>query len=313
MIVAHGLTKKYGDKTAVDDLSFEIRPGVVTGFLGPNGAGKSTTMRMMLDLDYGGGQTRFDGRRFREIRRPMREIGTVLEGGPFHPTRRARNHLRMLAAASSISTRRVDEVLAMVGLAEVARKKPRGFSLGMAQRLGLAAALLGDPHTLILDEPANGLDPHGIQWLRGLLKMLASQGRTLFVSSHLLPEMALMADELIVIGRGRLIASGTVDSFVSDFTRTSTFVRSPQIDALIQAVIGAVPTVEVTREADGTALLKSVETAQVGAIAAAAGLVLHQLASRTPSLEEAFFEATGATEEYVGRLLIDEPSAGGTR
>jgi ABC-2 type transport system ATP-binding protein len=313
MIVAHGLTKKYGDKTAVDDLSFEIRPGVVTGFLGPNGAGKSTTMRMMLDLDYGGGQTRFDGRRFREIPRPMREIGTVLEGGPFHPTRRARNHLRMLAAASSISTRRVDEVLAMVGLAEVARKKPRGFSLGMAQRLGLAAALLGDPHTLILDEPANGLDPHGIQWLRGLLKMLASQGRTLFVSSHLLPEMALMADELIVIGRGRLIASGTVDSFVSDFTRTSTLVRSPQIDPLIQAVIAAVPTVEVTREADGTALLKSVETAQVGAIAAAAGLVLHQLATRTASLEEAFFEATGATEEYVGRLLIDEPSAGGTR
>ena len=178
----------------------------------------------------------------------MREIGTVLEGGPFHPTRRARNHLRMLAAASSISTRRVDEVLAMVGLAEVARKKPRGFSLGMAQRLGLAAALLGDPHTLILDEPANGLDPHGIQWLRDLLKRLAAQGRTVFVSSHLLPEMALMADELIVIGRGRLIASGTVDSFVSDFTRTSTLVRSPQIDALIQAVIAAVPTVEVTRE-----------------------------------------------------------------
>ena len=218
MIVARGLTKRYGDKAAVDDLSFEVRPGVVTGFLGPNGAGKSTTMRLMLDLDYGDGQTRFDGRRFRDIHQPMREIGTVLEGGPFHPTRRARNHLRMLAAANSISTRRVDEVLAMVGLAEVARKKPRGFSLGMAQRLGLAAALLGDPHTLILDEPANGLDPHGIQWLRDLLKMLASQGRTVFVSSHLLPEMALMADELVVIGRGRLIASGTVDSFVSDFT-----------------------------------------------------------------------------------------------
>ena len=301
MIVAHGLTKKYGDRLAVDDLSFEVRPGVVTGFLGPNGAGKSTTMRLMLDLDYGGGQTRFDGRRFREIPQPMREIGTVLEGGPFHPTRRARNHLRMLAAASSVSTRRVDEVLDMVGLAEVARKKPRGFSLGMAQRLGLAAALLGDPHTLILDEPANGLDPHGIQWLRDLLKMLASQGRTVFVSSHLLPEMALMADELIVIGRGRLIASGTVDSFVSDFTRTSTLVRSPQIDTLIQAVIAAVPTVEVTRDSDGTALLTSVETAQVGEIAAAAGLVLHQLATRTASLEEAFFEATGATEEYVGR------------
>ena len=311
MIVARGLTKRYGDKAAVDDLSFEVRPGVVTGFLGPNGAGKSTTMRLMLDLDYGGGQTRFDGRRFREVPQPMREIGTVLEGGPFHPTRRARNHLRMLAAASSISTRRVDEVLALVGLAEVARRKPRGLSLGMAQRLGLAAALLGDPHTLILDEPANGLDPHGIQWLRDLLKTLASQGRTVFVSSHLLPEMALMADELIVIGRGKLIASGTVDSFVSDFTRTSTLVRSPQLDTLIQAVTAAVPTVEVTRDPDGTALLTSVETAQVGEIAAAAGLVLHQLATRTASLEEAFFEATGATEEYVGRLLTGEPNAGG--
>jgi ABC-2 type transport system ATP-binding protein len=313
MIVAHGLTKKYGHRVAVDDLSFEVRPGVVTGFLGPNGAGKSTTMRLMLDLDYGGGQTRFDGRRFRDIPQPMREIGTVLEGGPFHPTRRARNHLRMLAAASSVSTRRVDEVLAMVGLAEVARKKPRGFSLGMAQRLGLAAALLGDPHTLILDEPANGLDPHGIQWLRDLLKMLASQGRTVFVSSHLLPEMALMADELIVIGRGRLIASGTVDSFVGEFTRTSTLVRSPQIETLIQAVVAAVPTVEVTRDSDGTASLTSVETAQVGEIAAAGGLVLHQLATRTASLEEAFFEATGATEEYVGRLLTGEPNPGGTQ
>jgi ABC-2 type transport system ATP-binding protein len=243
----------------------------------------------------------------------MREIGAVLEGGPFHPTRRARNHLLMLAAASSISTLRVDEVLALVGLAEVARKKPRGFSLGMAQRLGLAAALLGDPQTLILDEPANGLDPHGIQWLRDLLKSLASQGRTVFVSSHLLPEMALMADELIVIGRGRLIASGTVDSFVSDFTRTSTLVRSPQIDTLVQAVIAAVPTAEVTRNSDGTALLAGVETANVGEIAAAADLVLHELTTRTASLEEAFFEATGASEEYVGRLLTGEPIAGGTQ
>ena len=216
----------------------------------------------------------------------------------------------MLAAASSISTRRADEVLALVGLAEVARRKPRGFSLGMAQRLGLAAALLDDPHTLILDEPANGLDPHGIQWLRDLLKTLASQGRTVFVSSHLLPEMALMAERAHRHRAGKLIASGTIDSFVSDFTRTSTLVRSPQLDTLIQAVTAAVPTVEVTRDPDGTALL-SVETAQVGEIAAAGGLVLHQLATRTASLEEAFFEATGATEEYVGRLLTGEPNAGG--
>ena len=252
MIVAHGLTKRYGDKTAVDDLSFEVRPGVVTGFLGPNGAGKSTTMRLMLDLDYGGGQTRFDGRRFREIRHPMREIGTVLEARAFHPTRSARNHLRMLAAANAISNRRVDEVLALVGLAEVASKKPRGFSLGMAQRLGLAAALLGDPDTLILDEPANGLDPHGIQWLRDLLKLLASQGRTVFVSSHLLPEMSLMADELVVIGRGRLIASGRwTRSFVtSPGDRCSYAARRPT--PWCRAVVEAVPTVEVSRGTDGT-------------------------------------------------------------
>jgi ABC-2 type transport system ATP-binding protein len=311
MIVAHGLTKRYGDKTAVDDLSFQVRAGVVTGFLGPNGAGKSTTMRLMLDLDYGGGQTRFDSRRFRDIRHPMREIGTVLEARAFHPTRSARNHLRMLAAANAISTPRVDEVLALVGLAEVASQRPRGFSLGMAQRLGLAAALLGDPHTLILDEPANGLDPHGIQWLRDLLKLLATQGRTVFVSSHLLPEMALMADELVVIGRGRLIASGPVDSFVRDFTRTSVLVRSPQIDTLVQTVIDAVPTVEVTRDPDGAAMLTGVETARVGEIAAKAGLVLHQLATRTAALEEAFFEATGATEEYIGRLGTSAATAGG--
>ena len=312
MIAASGLTKRYGDNVAVSDLSFQVRPGVVTGFLGPNGAGKSTTMRLMLDLDYGGGETRFDGRRYRDIRHPMREIGTVLEARAFHPTRSARNHLRMLAAANGIATPRVDEVLAMVGLGEVARKQPRGFSLGMAQRLGLAAALLGDPHTLILDEPANGLDPHGIQWLRDLLKMLASQGRTVFVSSHFLPEMALMADELVVIGRGRLIASGTVDSFVRDFTRTSVLVRSPQIDTLLEAVVEAVPAVDVAREPDGTALLAGVETARVGEIAGTAGLVLHELATRTASLEEAFFEASGATEEYVARVVTASESPRGT-
>ena len=313
MIVANGLTKRYGDKTAVDDLSFEVRPGVVTGFLGPNGAGKSTTMRLMLDLDYGGGQTRFDGRRFREIRHPMREIGTVLEARAFHPTRSARNHLRMLAAANAVSTGRVDEVLTLVGLADVASKKPRGFSLGMAQRLGIAAALLGDPHTLILDEPANGLDPHGIQWLRDLLKLQASQGRTVFVSSHLLAEMALMADELVVVGRGRLIASGEVDSFVRDFTRTSVLVRSPQVDILLQSVLQAVPTVEVTQAPDGSATLSGVDASRVGELAADVGLVLHELATRTASLEEAFFEATGDTEEYVGHLRSEPETAGGIR
>ena len=301
MIVAQGLTKRYGDKVAVEDLSFEVRPGVVTGFLGPNGAGKSTTLRLMLDLDHGGGRTQFDGRRYRDLRRPMLEIGTMLETGSFHPTRRARNHLRMLAAASSLPKRRVDEVLAMVGLTAVARKKPRTFSLGMAQRLGLAAALLGDPHTLILDEPANGLDPHGIQWLRDLLKNLASQGRTVLVSSHLLAEVELMADELVVIGRGRLLASGTVGSFVDGFTHTSTLVRSPALDDLLRAVVVAAPSATIDRQSEEAALVVGVGSERIGEIAAAGGIVLHQLASRTATLEEAFFEATGASEEYVGR------------
>ena len=313
MIVATGLTKRYGTTLAVDDLSFEIRSGVVTGFVGPNGAGKSSAMRLMLDLDHGDGDTRFDGRRYRDIDRPLRQIGTMIEGLPFHPTRRARDHLRMLAAASSIPARRVDEVLGLVGLTEVARKKPRGFSLGMAQRLGLAAALIGDPHTLILDEPANGLDPQGIQWLRDLLKKLGSEGRTVFVSSHLLSEMALMADELIVIGRGKIIAAGTVDSFVSDFTHTSTLVRSPQVNVLLEAVMSSVPTAEVTRNADGSVLLGSVDSVRVGEIAAAAGCVLHELATRTASLEDAFFEATQASMEYQAQVPTDGPSMPGRR
>jgi len=301
MIVARGLTKRYGDKPAVEDLSFEVRPGVVTGFLGPNGAGKSTTLRLMLDLDHGSGHTEFDGRRYRDIRRPMLEIGTMLESGSFHPTRRARNHLRMLAAASSVPNSRVDEVLDMVGLTAVGRKKPRTFSLGMAQRLGLAAALLGDPHTLILDEPANGLDPHGIQWLRDLLKTLASQGRTVLVSSHLLAEMELMADELVVIGKGRLLAAGTVESFVGGFTHTSTFVSSPALDDLLRAVVIATPAATADRQSEQSAVVVGVGSAQIGEIATAEGIVLHQLASRTATLEEAFFGATGASEEYVGR------------
>ena len=214
----------------MDDLSFDVRPGVVTGFLGPNGAGKSTTMRLTLDLDHGAGETRFDGRRFRDIRDPMREIGVALEAKAFHPTRTARNHLRMLAAANRIPTSRVDEVFDIVGLTEVKRKKPRGFSMGMAQRLGLAQALLGDPRMLILDEPANGLDPHGIHWLRDVLKSLAGQGRTVFVSSHLLAEMSLMADELVVIGRGKMIDNGPVDGFVKKFTQTTVLVRTPAAD-----------------------------------------------------------------------------------
>ncbi|HZJ06551.1 MAG TPA: ATP-binding cassette domain-containing protein [Nocardioidaceae bacterium] len=214
VIEARGLGKVYNGKAAVTDLTFDVQPGSVTGFLGPNGAGKSTTMRLMLGLDHGTGSTTFDGVPFISLKRPMQRVGALLEAKPFHPTRRARSHLRMLASANGISTSRVDEVLEQLGLTAVANGKPKTFSLGMGQRLGLAAALLGDPDTLILDEPANGLDPQGIQWMRNLLKGLAGQGRLVLVSSHLLSEMTLMADQLVVIGRGKMIASGPVEDFV---------------------------------------------------------------------------------------------------
>ncbi|MFI5896578.1 ATP-binding cassette domain-containing protein [Actinoplanes sp. NPDC051513] len=291
MITATKLAKRYGDRAAVDDLSFEVTPGTVTGFLGPNGAGKSTTMRLMLGLDHGEGETLFDGRRFATIRRPMREIGTVLEARAFHPTRSARNHLRMLAAGSGIDYARVDEVLEMVGLADVARHQPRSFSLGMAQRLGLAQAMLGDPATLVLDEPANGLDPHGIQWLRDILKSLAAEGRTVFVSSHLLPEMALMADRLVVIGRGRMIYQGDVDGFVREFTRSTVVVRSPNADSLV-AALSAEGVAAETFE-DGALRVSGIEASEVGEAAFRAGIVLHELTTRTASLEAAFMTATG--------------------
>jgi ABC-2 type transport system ATP-binding protein len=298
VITAVGLRKEFGPKVAVDDLSFEVRPGVVTGFLGPNGAGKSTTMRLMLDLDRGGGETRFDGRRYRDIPRPMCQIGAVLEAKAFHPTRSARNHLLMLAAASGIGPGRVEEVLALVGLSDVAGGRPKGFSLGMSQRLGLACALLGDPHTLVLDEPANGLDPHGIQWLRDVLKSLAAQGRTVFVSSHLLAEMALMADELVVIGRGRLIDSGPVSDFVGRFTRTSVLVRSPQASRLADLLAEEGAAVDFLP--DGSLVVGGADAVAVGELAAASGVVLHELTTRSASLEEAFLSATGAAEEYRG-------------
>jgi ABC-2 type transport system ATP-binding protein len=302
MITATRLAKRYGAKVAVDDLTFEVRPGMVTGFLGPNGAGKSTTMRLMLDLDRGSGETLFDGRRFGTIRHPMREIGAVLEARAFHPTRSARNHLRRLAAGSGIPAGRVDEVLEFVGIAEVARRKPRGFSLGMAQRLGLAQALLGDPGTLILDEPANGLDPHGIHWLRDVLRALAAEGRTLLVSSHLLSEMSLMADELVVVGRGRMIYTGKVDGFVREFTRTTVLVRSPRADALA-AALRAVNGVVAEPAGDDALRVFGAEAAAIGDLAFGAGVPLHELTTTTASLEAAFMTATGDSEEYVARAL----------
>jgi ABC-2 type transport system ATP-binding protein len=295
LIHASGLGKSYAGKPAVVDLSFEVRPGTVTGFLGPNGAGKSTTMRLMLGLDQGAGATTFDGRPFTALDHPMRHVGALLEAKPFHPTRKARNHLRMLAVANDIPTRRVDDVLEQLGLAEVAAKKPRTFSMGMGQRLGLAAALLGDPHTLILDEPANGLDPQGIQWLRQLLKHLAGEGRSVFVSSHLLSEMALMADELVVIGRGRLIASGAVADFVQR-AGTAVLVRSPDADRLAELVRGR-DGVQVSGGA-GQLDLVGITAQEVGDLAFEHGIRLHELATRTATLEEAFLEATAGAEEF---------------
>jgi len=302
MITATHLGKRYGAKVAVDDLTFEVRPGLVTGFLGPNGAGKSTTMRLMLELDHGSGETLFDGRRFGTIRHPMREIGAVLEARAFHPTRSARNHLRMLAAGSGIPATRVDEVLDFVGIAEVARRRPKGFSLGMAQRLGLAQALLGDPGTLILDEPANGLDPHGIHWLRDMLRALAAEGRTVLVSSHLLSEMSLMADELVVVGRGRMIYNGDVDGFVREFTRSTVLVRSPRVD-LLAAALRALDGVVAEPAGAGALRVYGAEAAAVGDLAFDAGIPLHELATTTASLEAAFMTATGDAEEYAAHSL----------
>jgi len=295
-IEAHGLGKSYGGKPAVDDLSFEVQPGSVTGFLGPNGAGKSTTMRLMLGLDNGTGTTTYDGKRFAELSHPMRHVGALLEAKPFHPTRKARNHLRMLAAANGISGRRVDEVLALVGLTEVAKAKPKGFSMGMGQRLGLAAALLGEPHTLILDEPANGLDPQGIQWMRFFLKALAAEGRSIFVSSHLLSEMALMADHLVVIGKGRLIATGPVEEFVSSATSNAVVVRTPDLSELADLVVGQ--GAQADRTEPGLLVITGMAAQAVGDLAFEHGIRLHELSNRVATLEEAFLERTVGAEEF---------------
>jgi len=297
LIEARSLGKSFGAHRAVENLSFTVHPGSVTGFLGPNGSGKSTTMRLMLGLDRGQGVTTFDGKTFAQLDHPMRHVGALLEAKPFHPTRKARNHLRMLAAPNGIDDRRVDEVIEMVGLSGVARGKPGKFSLGMGQRLGIAAALLGDPHTLILDEPSNGLDPQGISWLRNLLKYLASQGRSVFVSSHLLQEMGLLADELVVIGRGRMLANGPVADFVSHGGLATVAVTSPDLAVLGPALeaIGATLTPD-----DGTVVVRGATAEQIGDAAHTAGARIHQLTTRQATLEEAFLEATGLSEEFRG-------------
>jgi ABC-2 type transport system ATP-binding protein len=297
MIEARGLVKRYGDKTAVDDLSFDVKPGIVTGFLGPNGAGKSTTMRMIIGLDAPTrGTVTVNGRRYSEHRAPLHEVGALLEARAVHVGRSARNHLLALAATTGIPTRRVDELLELVGLTEVATRRIGGFSLGMGQRLGIAAALLGDPGTLILDEPVNGLDPEGILWIRHLLKSLAREGRTVLVSSHLMSEMALTAEHLIVIGRGRLIADVPMAEFVDRASSDHVFVRSPQADRLRQLLTG--PGVIVTSAAAGQLDVVGLTSDHIGDVAAANAIAVHELTPQQASLEEAFMALTRDAVEY---------------
>jgi ABC-2 type transport system ATP-binding protein len=297
MIQVHEVTKRYASTVAVDKLSFEVRSGEVTGFLGPNGAGKSTTMRMMVGLDAPtSGLITIEGRRYCDIRFPLRHVGALLEARAIHPGRSARNHLLWLADSNGISRRRVDEVLGLVGLTDVAHRRSGGFSLGMGQRLGIATALLGDPCTLLLDEPVNGLDPEGIQWIRQLLRSLAAEGRSVLVSSHLMSEMALTADRLIVIGKGRLIAEGTVEEVVRTSSTGYVHLETAEpgrLRGLLQER-GAV----VSVDADDALTVTGMEARDVGIVAGRAGITLYELTPRTASLEEAFMELTGDAAEY---------------
>ena len=295
MIKAQNLRKHYRKKVAVDDISFSVATGKVTGFLGPNGAGKSTTMRLMLGLDNGSGHTTFDGKVLHEYSRPSQVVGILLEAKAFHPTRTARNHLRILAAADGVPDSRVDEVLDLVGLEDVAKKRPGKFSLGMSQRLGIAAALLGQPKYLILDEPANGLDPEGIAWLRQFLKDYADKGNAVFVSSHLLSEMSLMADNVIVIGKGKLIASTSISEMLAGSKSSSVFVRTEKLSQLETILREQSFAYE---KADHGLKITGVKTDEIGKLAFRAGLPVLELANRAASLEDAFLELTEGSEEY---------------
>jgi ABC-2 type transport system ATP-binding protein len=292
-------------------LTFTVRPGVVTGFLGPNGAGKSTTMRMVLGLDRPtAGTATVNGRAYAEHRAPLHEVGALLEARAVHTSRSATNHLRALAATHGIGRRRVDEVVDLVGLGEVARKRAGGFSLGMGQRLGIASALLGDPPTLILDEPVNGLDPEGIRWVRELLRGLAAEGRTVFLSSHLMSEMALTADHVIVVGRGRLIADTSVEELVRDAGTTRVLVRSPDAQRLRAALAG--PDVTVSSTQADVLEVTGLPAARIGDAARDLGIALHELTPQQASLEEAFMTMTRDDVEYSARTTAAEPTTGGT-
>ncbi|MDX6510535.1 MAG: type transport system ATP-binding protein [Gaiellaceae bacterium] len=297
MIEARDLTKDYGKKRAVDALTFTVQPGIVTGFLGPNGSGKSTTMRLILELDRPTrGTAQVNGKRYRDHAAPLHEVGALLEARSVHTGRSAYNHLLALAHTHGIPRRRVEELIDLVGLREVARKRAGSFSLGMGQRLGIASALLGDPATLILDEPINGLDPEGIHWMRNLLKALAAQGRTVFVSSHLMSEMSLTAEHLIIIGRGKLIADLSVADFVRQASGKAVRVRSPNATALRDLV--AAPDVTVASSEPGMLEIVGLTSAEVGEKAAAHGIVLHELVPQQASLEDAFMELTREDVEY---------------
>lgn len=297
MIEAHGLTKRYGPKTALDDVTFTVRPGLVTGFLGPNGAGKSTTMRMIVGLDRPtSGTVTVNGAPYARHRAPLREVGVLLDAKAVHKGRSARAHLLAMAATHGIGRSRVDEVIGLTGLEPVARKRVGGFSLGMGQRLGIAAALLGDPRTVILDEPVNGLDPEGVTWVRQLCRHLASEGRTVFLSSHLMSEMAQTADHLIVLGRGRVLADKPLSTFLADSATVAARVRSPRIDDLVDLL--RPETSDVVGLEPGLVELRGVRADRVGEVAAAAGIALHELTPAQRSLEDAYLALTQSSVEY---------------
>jgi ABC-2 type transport system ATP-binding protein len=335
MIEVRDLTKRYGPVLAVDHLSFTVEPGKVTGFLGPNGAGKSTTMRLMLGLDHpNSGTVTFDGVRYRDLPQPLRTVGALLEAKAVHSGRSARNHLLFMAQTQGLQSRRVDEMLDFVGLRQVAHKRAGGFSLGMGQRLGLAVAMLGDPQVLLLDEPVNGLDPEGVLWIRNMMKQLAAEGRTVFVSSHLMNEMAVTADHLVVIGRGRLIANCSTEEFIARSTEKSVLVRSPDANRLAQLIAaeggmvargaradrpgnGARADASAAAAAgpetapDGASLLTvtGMEAPRIGELAASASIVLHELTPQLGSLEEAFMELTADSSEFAAGSQVIERSS----
>ncbi|WP_072803975.1 ABC transporter ATP-binding protein [Rhodococcoides yunnanense] len=304
MIEVTGLTKQFGSTKAVEDLTFTVKPGIVTGFLGPNGAGKSTTMRMILGLDRPtSGTALIEGKPYNQLKQPLRTVGALLDAKWVHPNRSARAHLEWMAASNGIPKSRVDEVLRLVGLTDVAKKNAGGFSLGMSQRLGLAGALLGDPKVLLFDEPVNGLDPEGIVWIRKFMQRLAAEGRTVLVSSHLLSEMAQTAEHLVVIGRGKLISDSSVQEFIDHASEASVRVRSPQLDALRSALTSAGLTVREPTGADElqpALVVVDSTTEAIGDIAGRAGIVLHELSSQRGSLEEAFMKLTGDDVQYHG-------------